>query len=45
MIKKNKLIEKMDHQVWVKFTGHCKAKGMKISDLLAEILSDYLKEV
>jgi hypothetical protein len=45
MIKKNKLIENMDDQVWVKFTGHCKAKGVKVGDELADILSDYLKEV
>ena len=39
----NKLIKGVDEEIWRKFTGHCKAKGRRVSEMLNEILSDYLK--
>lgn len=39
----NKLIKDVNEESWRKFTGYCKAKGKKVSELLNEVLEDYLK--
>lgn len=40
----DKLIKNMDDKVWREFAGHCKAKGVKINDCLADVLSNYLQQ-
>lgn len=40
----NKLIENIDEEIWREFTGYCKAKGKRVSEMLAELLKDYLKD-
>jgi hypothetical protein len=40
----NKLIKGIDEEVWRKFTGYCKAKGVKVGKKLGEILEEYLKD-
>ena len=39
----NKLIKNIEDETWRKFTGYCKAKNKKVSELLNEILKDYLE--
>jgi len=40
----NKLIKNINEEVWRKFTGYCKTKGKKVSELLEEVLKNYLKD-
>jgi len=40
----HKLIKDMDEEVWRKFTGFCKIKGVKINEELEEILTKYLEK-
>jgi len=43
-MKKNKIIKGMDDDIWRKFTGYCKIKGVQVSDELKQILEKYLRE-
>ena len=40
----DKLVKDVNEEIWRKFTGYCKAKGRRVSEMLNEILSDYLKD-
>ena len=40
----DKLIKNMNDQVWRRFAGHCKGKGVKIADRLKDILTTYLND-
>lgn len=43
-MRKNKVIKDMDDEIWRKFTGYCKVKGVQVSGELKQILEKYLKE-
>lgn len=43
-MKKNKIIKEMDDEVWRKFTGYCKIKGIQVSEELKLILEKYVRE-
>ncbi len=38
-----KLVKDIDEETWRKFTGYCKAKGVRVGKKLSEILEEYLK--
>lgn len=44
MMRKNKIIKRMDDDVWRRFTGYCKIKGVQVNEELKLILEKYLKE-
>ena len=43
MVKKTKLIKDVDDEIWQMFAGYSKAKGKKVSDMLNEVLKEFLK--
>jgi hypothetical protein len=43
-MRKNKIIKGMDDDIWRRFTGYCKIKGIAVSDELKLILEKYIKE-
>jgi len=45
MINKTVLVHEVDKEVWQRFAGHAKAKGVKVGHILTDVLSNYLKEV
>ena len=40
----DKLIKGINEEIWRKFTGFCKIKGVKINKELEKILQEYLDE-
>ena len=44
MASKTIIVNKVGSEVWQKFAGHCKAKGVFVGEELTDILSFYLKE-
>ncbi len=39
----NKIIRNIDGEIWRKFTGFCKMKGVIVGEELTKILERYLK--
>lgn len=39
----DKIIREVDSEVWRKFTGYCKMKGVLVGNKLTEILERFLK--
>lgn len=42
-MKKNKLIEGMDHELWRKFTSKCRYDGVKVTERLTEMIKHNLE--
>jgi len=42
-MKKTKLIKDVDDEIWQMFAGYAKAKGKKVSEMLNEVLKDFLQ--
>ena len=40
----SKLVENLDEEVWRKFTGICKNKGVFVGNELTRILKTYIQE-
>ena len=44
MVRKTKIIENIDNDLWIKFAGLCKMKDIKIGHAINDLIMEYLEK-